>query len=80
MTKDTVYWVCQVIVSIIGAFIVTENCVVPGVVVENEPVPEPVTVLIKYRVSDELVPSAPIVTCTTAPEFSHVPDVGEGVP
>ena len=70
----------QVSVSVIGAFIVTENCVVPGVEVENEPEPNPVTVLTTYRVLDELEPSAPIVIATTVPEFSQVPDAGVGIP
>ena len=48
--------------------------------VENDPEPEPVIVLTTYRVLDELEPSAAILTGTTAPEFSHVPDAGEGVP
>jgi hypothetical protein len=74
------YCVVQVTVSIMGAFIVTENCVVPGVDVEKDPESEPVIVLTTYRVLVVLVPSPPIVTATTAPEFSQVPDAGEGVP
>ena len=80
MVKVIVYCVVQVTVSVIGAFIVTENCVVPGADVENDPEPEPVIALTTYRVLDVLVPSALIVTATTAPEFSQVPDAGEGVP
>ena len=59
---------------------VTENCVVPGVDVEKDPEPPPEIVLTTYRVPDELEPSALIVTGTTAPEFSQVPEAGEGVP
>ena len=74
------YCVVQVTASVIGAFIVTENCVVPEVDVEYDPEPPPVIVSTTYRVPVELVPSGPIVTGTTAPEFSHAPDAGEGVP
>ena len=53
---------------------------VPEVDVEYEPEPDPVIVLTTYLVLEELEPSAPIVTATIVPEFSQLPDAGEGEP
>jgi hypothetical protein len=63
-----------------GAFIVTENCVWPVVEPEKLPDPLPLTLASMWRVVEEFEPSLPITTATIVPEFSHVPDAGDGEP
>jgi hypothetical protein len=80
IVKVMVYCAVQLSVSVMGAFMVTENCVWPDVEPEKLPAPLPVTLASMWRVVEEFEPSLPIVTATTVPEFSHVPDVGDGEP
>jgi hypothetical protein len=63
-----------------AAFMVKENCVVPGVDVEKHPEPVHEIEAITCRTVVVLLPSLLIVTATTAPEVSEVPEVGEKVP
>ena len=80
IVKVIVYCVVQLSVSVMGAFIVTENCVWPDVEPEKLPDPLPLTLASTWRVVEEFELSLPITTATIVPEFSQVPDAGDGAP